>query len=213
MKKKNPITELLGITHDASQAARKKEDAQTDLYAYFIDQARTQAAKRMSPALKGRRNPTSLAHEALTSCLENAKKTKAPIASRDEFEKYLNRHLAQKIANAAEHEKAQKRDLSKEVQTETAPDTESRQLTPADQAAARELAIKTVHCLYEEPYEPRRAIVTLGLLLDFSATEIQEAIEPLLIESDDKDFPTGYSLSSIRQILNNRKKILEERFK
>ena len=102
--------------------------------------------------------------------------------------------------------------MKKDATSDGAFDPEGRTRLPVDKAAAREIAIETVHCLYEEPDEPRRAIVTLGLLLDYSASEIQDAIKPLLCEPDEEDLPPGYSLSAIRQILNHRKAKLEERF-
>lgn len=212
MKQQPPFSELLGKMHDAGRVAQQAEDAQADLYSFFINQARSWAARRMSSELKRRRTPTSLAHEALTSCLENAKTTEAPIASRDEFERYLKRHLNQRVANAARHELAQKRDMKRDAKSDDIPDLAGRGLLPVDQAAAREIAIETVHCLYEEPDEPRRAIVTLGLLLDYSASEIQEAIRPLVCGSDEEDLPPGFSLSAIRILLERRKMKLKKRF-
>lgn len=205
MKKETPITNLLAKTHEAARVARECEYAQTDLYGYYIHQVRSQAASRMSPALKQRRTPTSLAHEALTSCLKNAQTTQAPIASRSVFEKYLNHHLNQRIASAAAHEQAQKRDMHRDSTAYETPESEDRSLSPDSQAITNELAIKSIHCLYEEPDEARRAIAVLGLLLNYSASQIQEAIRPLVCESEDDDLPPGYSLSSIRQVLKKRK--------
>ncbi|QDV74542.1 hypothetical protein [Botrimarina mediterranea] len=208
MKEPTPITDLIGKTHMGRRSAREAEDAYTDLYDYYLNRARALAAQQMGPMLKARRTPTSIAHEALTSCLENAATAPARIASRKEFEMYLCAHVNRKVANAAAHEQAQKRDIKKETPTDETPRAESSVASPVDKAVASELAIQTVRCLFEEPDEPRRAIVVLGLLLEYSPGEIREMIRPLVTEDENGELPLGYSQSSIRQILKKRKAIL-----
>lgn len=157
-------------------------NAHQDIYDYFLESARKEARQRLSTKLQGRVTASTIAHEALSNCLQQANKPNTSFLNRRDFRRLLSKHIRYRLADAAEHVTAQKRDINQETSEVIGTADEGTQPTADQLVVADELALKLVQCIFQEPNEVRRTACLLGILLENKASTIAKMIEPLIAE-------------------------------
>ncbi|WP_425399092.1 ECF-type sigma factor [Aeoliella sp.] len=207
MKDRIPTTDLIA-------SLQQGHDAATDLYDRFLGRAREIAQNRLGAQLKGRRTASTIAHEALASCMKNTQKMRKSLDG-DDFHRLLRKHINMTFAEAARHESRSRRDKASE-ESVNAPTAEGARIErPEVAVASEELAVELVKCINEEPTEKRRMMCLLGILNGYNGNQISEILASL--ETDDASDASGdseesYSIRTIQKIVQRRKAIIYNRF-
>lgn len=166
-----PVTDLLA-------KLKGSEEAESALANYFWELARQIAFRQLSELPGGVQqfaSPSDIANAALRSALSHVAKGDSKVKDRDEFAKLIATIAMRKSISAARHETAGGRDVHRRASLE-GYEGDDRAQSPPEVAALKESAERVMVLLLQEQDEKRRIASVLGIVQEYSAKDIQEAL-------------------------------------
>lgn len=169
--------EVTKILRKLSTTKELSEDEWTSIYNAFFAEVRKAALREIGQALSSKVSATTLAETALREALKYARETEQ--LDRERFTRLVRQIVKRRLIDRLRKHTTQKSDMRKETHSDEGDFVSD--LPPVESVAElSELRSAIVHSvLYGQARERDRLIGILGLLAEFSTSQIAEAVAPL----------------------------------